>query len=315
MLQAQSYSPALIYVEAGEAVTKHMAVSIQPGGKVLPSNPSLGLVIGFALQDAEKGEFLPVQVDGVLYGYGYTPAPLSPGSWYYQGVNGELTLNKTLGGHIVGFAVTESIFRIFITGSVKKPEIVSGAESLEDLMDPYKDTDVVDGSGSLSEAIENGWDTWDSIGYDGSLSDMFSTDNIESGGMPSGGGSSEGGGGGSSGTTDDGLGIVDGGSLDSLFSDDGSYLGEDDSTGGNLDLGSLISGSSEEGTADGGSLSDLDFGPSGEGEGSSSSEGGSLSNLPSGDDPGTETGGSLSDLYNNTNDSESGSLSDLFGGN
>ena len=296
-------------MEAGEAVQKHMAVSIQAGGKVLPSSPSIGPVVGFALQDAVKGESLPVQVDGIIYGYSYKNLILQPGIWYFQGTDGEIITDKTSGGHTVGFAVTENIFRIFMLNdgaSADKPDlttlpIISGAEKLEDVADPYQDSDVVDGSGdSLSDAVEQGWADWGSIGYDGTLSDMYLDNLID--------GPDEGG------ATDDGLGIVDGGSLDSIFSDDGSYSGDEDSMGGNLDLSSLLEAMSGGGTSDGGSVTDLPSG--GNDDDVPSDDGGSLSNLPDGfnDDEG-DSSGSLSDLPDGFNDDEgddSGSLSNLY---
>lgn len=254
MLQAHGYTPALIYVKAEADIQKHMAVSILPGGAVQPSNPSLGIIVGFALEDASAGEFLAVQVDGVLYGY--QRQTLSPGIWYYQGTDGELRTDSSGGGHIAGFAVDESTFRIFIYGgsaSKSSAEIISGAGSLEDLS---SDTDIVDGSGSLSEAIENGWDDWDSLGSDGTLTDLFMDGKVE--GNPNeqtGGESGEEG--------DSGGGILDGGTLDYLFGggegeeDEGSDLFGD--LGGLGGLGGLSGGddSSEEGDGGLGGLGGL----------------------------------------------------------
>lgn len=188
MLQAQGYTPAMIYVEAGEDIQKHMAVSILVGGTVKPADPSLGATIGFAMQDAPKGSFLPVQVDGVLYGY--ERLALLPGVWYYQGHHGELTTDKSSNGHIVGFAVTDNIFRIVFMfaggssgggggshggdGGGSTPEVIDGG-SLSDSLDI---SDTVDGSGTLSDAINAGWDEWDSISG-GSLSDLFESGKIE----------------------------------------------------------------------------------------------------------------------------------------
>lgn len=182
MLQAHGYTPAIIYVEAGADIQKHMALSILPGGTVQPSSPSLGVVIGFAMQNAVSGAFLPVQVDGVLYGY--NRLTLSPGVWYYQGSQGEITTDPSEGGHVVGFAVTEENFRIMMlvgggSGESAKPIVMSGAESLYNIAIPGAGDAVVDGSGSLSEAVEEGWDDWASIGATGTLADMYMDSQVE----------------------------------------------------------------------------------------------------------------------------------------
>lgn len=252
MLQAQGYTPALIYVQAGADIQKYQAVSILPGGMVQPSSPSLGVVIGFALQDVAAGGFLPVQVDGVLYGY--TNEVLTPGIWYFQGTNGSITTDSSSGGHIVGFATTEDTFRILLIGSSKdagslpvptESPVISGAESLYDVGGPDATGQVLDGSGSLTEAVDDGWDDWDSVGADGTLTDLFMGSKVEGDPSeqfdktePSG---------------------SEAGELSSLFGQDSgsSDLFEEDTSGGELGgLAGLLGGDSSPST-DGGTLSSM----------------------------------------------------------
>lgn len=254
MLQAHGYTPALIYVQAGADIHKYQAVSILPGGMVQPSSPSLGVVIGFALQDIKAGGFLPVQVDGVLYGY--TNEVLTPGIWYYQGTDGAITPDSSSGGHIVGFATTEDTFRILLIGSTKgggnipfptEPPVISGAESLYDVGGPEATGQVLDGSGSLTEAIDDGWDDWDAVGADGTLTDLFMGSKVEgdpveetgkSAGEPAG---------------------SEAGELSSLFGQDSDNSDpfEEDTSGGALGgLAGLLGGSYSPST-DGGTLSSM----------------------------------------------------------
>lgn len=115
MLRAQGYTPAIIYVEAGVAITKHMVVRMTPGSLVVPSDPSSDTrAIGFALQDAAPGEFIPVQTDGVIYDWS-GQANLVPGREYYQAQGGDISLSAAAdGAWIVGVAVNSTTFQIRI---------------------------------------------------------------------------------------------------------------------------------------------------------------------------------------------------------
>lgn len=252
MLQAQGYTPALIYVQASADIQKYQAVSILPGGTVQPSSPSLGVVIGFALQDTVAGEFLPVQVDGILYGY--TTEVLTPGVWYFQGANGSITTDSSSGGHIVGFAITTDTFRILLIGSTSEggvlpfptePPVISGADSLYDVAGPDATGSILDGSGSLTEAVEEGWDDWDSVGADGTLTDLFMGSKVE--GDPSEQFNKEE-------PTDS-----EAGELSSLFGKDSgnSDLSEEDTSGGELGGLSGMLGGDPDSSIDGGALSSM----------------------------------------------------------
>lgn len=114
MIGAQGYTPAIIYVEAGVNLTKHMAVRLTLGALAVPTDPSADTrAVGFAMQDALAGEYLPVQTDGVLYDW-VGSAILIPGREYYQAANGNISPAIYGEAWPVGVAVNSTTFQIRI---------------------------------------------------------------------------------------------------------------------------------------------------------------------------------------------------------
>lgn len=115
MLRAQGYTPAIIYVEAGVNISKHMAVRLTPTALAVPASPEAETrAVGFAMKDAIEGEFLPVQTDGVIYDWSGT-ANLVPGREYYQAPNGDISVASAYdNAWPVGVAVNQTTFQIRI---------------------------------------------------------------------------------------------------------------------------------------------------------------------------------------------------------
>lgn len=115
MLRAQGYTPAIIYVEAGADISKHMAVRLTPGALAVPTNPTAETrAVGFAMRAAAEGEFVPIQTDGVIYDWS-GKANLVPGREYYQAPKGDISLSSAAdNAWIVGVAVNATTFQIRI---------------------------------------------------------------------------------------------------------------------------------------------------------------------------------------------------------
>lgn len=114
MIRAQGYTPAIIYVEAGANLTRHMAVRLTLGAIAMPTDPAADTrAVGFAMQDAEAGEYVPIQTDGVLYDWAGS-AILIPGREYYQSANGNISPAVYGEPWPVGVAINATTFQIRI---------------------------------------------------------------------------------------------------------------------------------------------------------------------------------------------------------
>lgn len=114
MIRAQGYTPAIIYVKAGANLRKHMAVRLTIGAIALPTDPAADTrAVGFVMQDAAVGEFVPVQTDGVIYDWAGSAA-LVAGREYYQAANGNISPSVYGAAWPVGVAINATTFHIRI---------------------------------------------------------------------------------------------------------------------------------------------------------------------------------------------------------
>lgn len=131
MIRAQGYTPAIVYVEAGANLKKHMAVRLSYDAIAVPADQAADTkAMGFALQDALAGDFVPVQTDGVIYDWEGT-AILIPGREYYQSVHGNISTAVSGYAWPVGVAINSTTFQIRI-GSVGSGVSGQGMDIYED---------------------------------------------------------------------------------------------------------------------------------------------------------------------------------------